>query len=279
MNRFTTSFEGLERFVKTSDGARIRTVVQGEGLQTVVLAHGYGGAAEHWNLITAPLVEHGWRVVSFDQRGHGKSTIGSDGVGPQQMGADYAAILRAYDLEDVVLVGHSMGGFLSIQFLLDGVPSDRARVRALLLMATFAGDVNRDNPQNRLLIPLIRSGVLQFLLRFRAIQVAFTKSLAGHFEMDMVDPFIQAFLAQDHGTLVPILQALVDVNHYPRLGEIDLPCTVVVGDSDKTTPSFHAREMHVGIGGSRLVSLPGAGHALNWETPQAVVDEIVAFGA
>ena len=58
------------------------------------------------------------RVVAFDQRGHGGSTIGSDGIGSRQMASDYGAVLEAYDVNNGVLVGHSMGGFLALAFLL-----------------------------------------------------------------------------------------------------------------------------------------------------------------
>ena len=154
---------GVERTVEGADGASLRTVSTGEGAQTVVLAHGYGAGADAWNMMAPMLASRGLRVVAFDQRGHGSSTIGSSGIGTAQMAADYGSILGAYQLEDAILVGHSMGGFLAIAFLLDG-HEGTDRVGALALLSTFAGDVSRDNAQNRLQIPLIKSGLLPRLL-------------------------------------------------------------------------------------------------------------------
>lgn len=266
---------GTESFVERADGTALRTVAVGSGERTVVLAHGYAGAADHWNLVAPMLVDAGLSVVAFDQRGHGASSIGSGGTGSSEMASDYGAILEFYDLHDATLAGHSMGGFLALTFLLSGADPAR-RIDSLLLMGTFAGDVSRSNPQNRLQIPLIKSGVLQRLLRFGPVAKAFTKSLVGdEFEQDMVDAFVPRFLEADHANLVPILEAMVEENRYGQLSEIDRPCTIVIGTKDKTTPPFHTEDLHAGIGGSKLVSLDGVGHALNWEAPETIAREII----
>ena len=272
---YTAPLEGTEHIVETADGAKLRTVVTGSGDQTVLLAHGYGGAAAHWTLIASRLTAEGLRVISFDQRGHSGSSVGSNGTGSGAMAADYGAILEHHDATNVTLVGHSMGGFLSIAFLL----SDSAaveRIGSLLLMGTFAGDVSRKNPQNKLQIPLIKSGILQKMLGIGPVAKGFTKSLIGDdFEPEMIDAFVPVFLDADHAELIPILQAMVDENRYDRLGEIDMPCTIVVGSKDKTTPPFHTADLHAGIAGSKLLTLPGIGHGLNWEAPDEIAAEIV----
>ena len=206
---------------------------------------------------------------------HGQSTIGSAGVSTAQMASDYAAILEAYELTNTTLVGHSMGGFISIAFLLDGHAASVSRVGSLLLMGTFASDVNRDNPQNRVQIPPIKSGILQRLLRFGPVGQEFTKSLIGDdYKPEMADAFVPTFMQAKHSRLIPILQAMVDESRYDRLNEITIPTTVLVGEKDKTTPAFHTEDLHRGIAGSKLVRLPGIGHGLNWEAPDRVVEEI-----
>lgn len=267
-----------EKLVERPDGTSIRTLSAGAGPRTAILAHGYGYTADEWSVVGPTLVDAGFRVIAFDQRGHGGSTIGSEGIGTRQMAGDYGAVLAAHDVADGVLVGHSMGGFLALAFLLDGPDDERARIGACLLMATFAGDVSRDNPQNRVQIPLLKSGILQRLLGIDAIATAFTRTLVGRpFDKAMVDPFIAPFRAQNHARLVPILEAFVSENNYGRLGEIDTPCTIVVGSRDKTTPPFHTRDLHAGIAGSKLVTIPDKGHLLNWEAPDEIVAEILVL--
>ena len=75
-------------------------------------------------------VERGNRVIAFDQRGHGRSTLGSDGSGSAAMAGDYHAVLEHFDVRDGVLVGHSMGGFVAIRAVLDH-PDMTQRLRGL----------------------------------------------------------------------------------------------------------------------------------------------------
>jgi len=264
---------GDERFIERPDGTRIRTRSLGDGADTVVLAHGYGFTMDEWNIIAPMLAERDFRVIAFDQRGHGHSTPGSDGIGSIQMAGDYDAVIRGYDVEDAILVGHSMGGFLSMLYMLE---HGTDRLRAALLMATFAGDVSRDNAQNKLQIPLLETGILMALVGIPPIGTLFVRSLTGRpFDPAMTRPVLDVMRAQDHRALVPILKALSDESHYARLGAIDIPCSIIVGTLDHTTPPFHTDEMHARIPNSTLERLPNKGHLLNWEAPEAIVEHIV----
>jgi pimeloyl-ACP methyl ester carboxylesterase len=273
-NPYATPVPGDERIVTSGDGAQILTVSAGDG-PTVVLAHGFAVDRNEWNVVAARLVAGGHRVIAFDQRGHGRSTAGRGGIGSGPMAQDYAAVLEAYDVRDGVLAMHSMGGFVGIRFLLEHPDVVRERLRGALLLATFAGDVNRDNAQNRLQIPLIRSGVLPWLVRSDLVGRPFARTIMGKKGNDeMGAAFLRMFRAQDFGPLVPILRAMVDENRYPELGAIDLPVAIMVGTADKTTPPFHTDELHAGIRGSTLERVPDVGHMVVWEEPEAVVSAI-----
>jgi pimeloyl-ACP methyl ester carboxylesterase len=278
-NPYATVIPGDERIVTSDDGAQILTVSVGDG-PTVVLAHGFAVDRNEWNVVAAQLVARGHRVIAFDQRGHGRSTPGREGIGSGPMAQDYVAVLEAYDVRDGVLAMHSMGGFVGIRFLLEHPQVVQERLKGALLLATFAGDVNRDNAQNRLQIPLIRSGVLPWLVRSDLVGRPFAKTIMGKKGNDeMGAAFLSMFRAQDFGPLVPILKAMVDENRYPQLGAIDLPVTIMVGTADKTTPPFHTDELHAGIRGSTLERVPDAGHMVVWEEPEAVVSAIERLGA
>lgn len=268
---------GEVRVVTTADGTSLHTVSAGEG-PTVVLAHGFAIDSDEWNVIADDLVGCGFRIVAFDQRGHGRSTTGSDGIGSRQMAGDYVAVLEAYDVTDGVLVMHSMGGFIGVRFLVENPEVVARRLRGAMLVATFAGDVNRDNAQNKMQIPLIRTGILPAMVRSDLIGKPFARTLMGDKKTDaMVESFLRMFRAQNLGALIPILEAMVEENRYPDLGSITLPCTILVGSKDKTTPPFHTDDLHAGIAGSRLVRVPGAGHTVNWEAADVIVAEIEAL--
>lgn len=277
LNDFKRPLAAAERVITTDDGTRLSTVSMGSGTP-VVLAHGFAIDMHEWNVIAEDLVRRGFRVIAFDQRGHGRSDIGSQGVGTRQMVDDYLAVLRDYDVTGGILVGHSMGGFLAIRALVEQPTALARHLRGCVLMATFAGDVNRKNFQNRVQIPMIQSGVMGKMIRSNAAAAFLAKSVMGDEKHpQMMDAFIDTFRRTDLQQLVPILTAFVKEDRYGELGNISLPCRIVVGEKDKTTPPFHTDWLHEGIKGSTLRRIPGKGHMLNWEAPEILVEEIVAL--
>jgi non-heme chloroperoxidase len=266
-----------ERIVTSSDGTRLSTVSMGSGTP-VVLAHGFGLDMHCWNVVADDLVSKGLKVIAFDQRGHGRTDVGSEGVGSRQMVDDYLAVLRAYDVSNGILVGHSMGGFLAIRALIER-PTEMARhLRGCVLMATFAGDINRKNLQNRIQIPMIQSGLMSKLIRSDTSAAFFAKSVIGDEKHPaMMNAFTATFRKSNLKQLVPILTAFVKEDRYDQLGNVSLPCRIVVGEKDKTTPPFHTDWLHRGIKGSTLKRIPKMGHMLNWESPEILVGEITAL--
>jgi pimeloyl-ACP methyl ester carboxylesterase len=265
--------DGAEIMIERPDGTRIRAIAAGDG-PTIVFAHGYGATLQEWNVIWS-LLGNEYRLIAYDQRGHGRSTIGADGISSAAMAGDLAAVLEYFDVRDGVLIGHSMGGFLSLIFLLDHPDAARAHLQHAIIMASFAGDVGRGAPQTRLQIPLIQSGIMERMAQTETYGWAFTASLAGARPAPaIVETYRRLFAAQHHRPLVPILRAFLAESYYSRLGEITLPCTVVYGLSDKTTPALHSETIAQGIPSAQLVRVPAAGHLINWEAPEWIVEII-----
>ncbi len=273
-------FEGIENTIMTKDGTKIYALEAGKGEKTIVLAHGYGFTSQEWNVIAPQLVQLGYRVIAFDQRGHGKSSIGSDGISSLSMASDYKSIFEFYDIQNATLVGHSMGGFLAMKFMLDYPEMLQTRIKNCVLMATFAGDVNKNNFQNRLQIPLIKSGILLNLIKIKAIGNAFVKSLLGENpDNEVIRVFSEIFQAQNHKALIPILEAFGNENYYSQLYKITVPCTVIIGSRDKTTPPFHSEDLARLIPNSKKIVINNKGHGLNWEAPESIVQEIIALNS
>ena len=172
------------------------------------------------------------------KHGHGRSTIGANGLGSRQMVDDYLAALGKYDVSIGVLVGHSMGGFIAIRALVEQSDAMASHLGGCLMMATFASDVKDEGMMNAL---------------------------------------IDAFHKKDLKSLVPILTAFVVEDRYSQLSKVSLPCTIIVGTKDKTTPPFHTDDLHKGIKNSKLVRVLTKVHMLNWEAPQALITKIIAL--
>ncbi|AGC62100.1 peroxidase [Mycobacterium liflandii 128FXT] len=272
--------QGERVAITRPDGAVLHALVAGRGTP-VILVHGYCASLTEWNFVWDELLARGLRVIAFDQRGHGRSTLGAEGIGSEPMADDLAAVLQHFDIRDGVLVGHSMGGFVSIRALLDhGALAQR--LRAVVLFATWAGRVLDGAPQNRLQIPLLERGILQRLLRSRTIAVLFGAAQCGARPSPaMISVFLEWFHQHldRHGPHLPIVRAFSREDRYPRLAEISVPAVVMVGSTDRTTPPSHSHRLAAGIPGARLVTVPGAGHLLSWEAVDELAEVVESFAA
>ena len=89
-----------------------------------------------WDGVTRTLVADGHRVVRYDQRGHGRSTVGTEGLSIERIGRDLRCVLEHVDARDAVVAGHSLGG-MAIQSLAITDPDVlRDRVSSVVLVAT-----------------------------------------------------------------------------------------------------------------------------------------------
>src|ERR1700735_3261554 len=95
--------------VKTKDG--VDTFYKGWGTgQPIVFSHGWPLSADDWDSQMLFFVQHGYRVVAHDRRGHGRSTQTSGGHDMDHYADDLAAVTAHLDLHDAIHVGHSTGG-------------------------------------------------------------------------------------------------------------------------------------------------------------------------
>ena len=276
MEELMAPFPGDEFYLDTSDGTKLRTMSHGSGSQ-IVFAHGYGVTSSEWNLITERMWPTGRHVIGFDQRGHGGSTIGSDGIGSSEMASDYKAVLEHYDVRDGVLVAHSMGTFLAIKFLLDHPEVVADRLKGVVLVSPFAGDVAEGAPQTALQIPMIKSGFMDAMANHPIYGTLFASTIFGNKAPSQLEVFRRDFCDTSHKPLIPILEAFVNESNYGRLSEIDIPVRVICGTNDMTTPPRHSERIAEGIPGATLTWVDGAGHSLNWEAIDEVIAEITHF--
>jgi pimeloyl-ACP methyl ester carboxylesterase len=242
------------------DGHPLSYAVTGGGEPTLVLVHGAGGSHATWTRQLEGLADHA-TVVALDLAGHGRS--GGDG---RRSMADYAQLVReaivALGRGRVVLGGHSMGGGIA-QTIALGWPE---MLRGLVLVGTGA----------RL---RVLPRIFELLGQDPAAAAAFITGIAW-------SPSARAALRE--GGRRALLETRAAVTHgdftacdafdaMARVGEIALPTLVVVGEDDQLTPLRYAEYLAGHIRGARLARIPGAGHFVTLEAPDAVNAAIRAF--
>jgi non-heme chloroperoxidase len=95
--------------VTTADGIDIFFKDWGSG-QPIVFSHGWPLSADDWDTQMMFFLNHGYRVIAHDRRGHGRSTQTPDGHDMDHYADDLAAVVEHLDLHDAIHVGHSTGG-------------------------------------------------------------------------------------------------------------------------------------------------------------------------
>ena len=95
--------------IPSSDGLKIHAESWGSGEPVIVFVHGWSCDRGYWSAQVKDLVGD-YRVVTIDLAGHGQSAAGRKAYSIEAFGQDVAAVLSEWDLANVILVGHSMGG-------------------------------------------------------------------------------------------------------------------------------------------------------------------------
>src|SRR6201999_3059946 len=102
--------------ITTKDGLDIYYKDWGSG-QPIVFSHGWPLSADDWNTQMLFFLNHGFRVIAHDRRGHGRSSQVADGHDMDHYADDLAAVTSHLGLKNVVHVGHSTGGGEVVRYL------------------------------------------------------------------------------------------------------------------------------------------------------------------
>src|ERR1700681_4045663 len=102
--------------ITTKDGTEIFYKDWGSG-QPIVFSHGWPLSADDWDAQMLFFLNHGYRVIAHDRRGHGRSSQTGDGHDMDHYADDLAALMAHLDLKNIIHVGHSTGGGEVVHYL------------------------------------------------------------------------------------------------------------------------------------------------------------------
>lgn len=259
------------------DGGEIFVVESGSG-PPILLSHGVTLSVRTWAKQLDDLPQEGFRVIAFDHRGHGESTLGTAGHGIEQLARDMWTVLEGLDLHDVVIVGHSMGGIAAQSFCIHHPDVARERVAGVVLLSSLARSPLGANPRVTRLMTQVINGMPDGAGALRARDLGLVIARIG-FGRDPVPAQVEAtremMLATSSATRRDAVKALAGLDLTSRLAEIDRPTLVIGGTADLIAPIAESRRMARRILGARLEELPGAGHMVMLERPE-LLDRLIA---
>lgn len=270
-------------FATTADGTQLHFTDWGDAeAQTLLLVHGFAASQTMWNNQIPAFLEAGLRCVTFDRRGHGRSDVPGRGYDLDTLAADIAAVAAYLDLNDAVLVGHSLGGAESVRYL--SAHAD-GRIAGLVLSAPSAPMLRSapDNPDG-VSPDVIALGRQAFREDVGAAIQAFTTEAflgPGH----AISPLLADAARRQFAELpLQVLLATYDTNAAvdlrADLGSISVPTLIIHGDADQNNPlELTSRRAAQLMPDARLVVLEGAGHGLYRSEAQRYATEIINFAA
>ncbi len=260
--------------VLTDDGARIDACVDGSAVsRAVVLIHGFPFARAIWDAQSDALAEVA-RVVRLDLRGAGKSSVPDGPYLMERLAADVAMLLDALGIERAALVGHSLGGYVSLAFA--RMFTERVSHLALVSSRLAADTVE---------------------------QAAARRALADRTEQNAaIEPVVQAYLPRLFSPITRENRAAVVERAYDiarqtsALGaaaalrgmalrapsddiavDLDLPVLVIAGELDAVVPIGESREVARRFPRGEIVECSESGHLPMLEEPERVSDALAGW--
>ncbi|GAB2569201.1 alpha/beta fold hydrolase [Microlunatus antarcticus] len=252
----------------------------------VVLIHGWPLSGESWSEQTGPLAEAGYRVVTYDRRGFGSSDkpkgLGTSGYDYDTLAEDLHGVLTELDLNDVTLVGFSMGGGEVARY---ATKYDNERVHSVV----FAGavppfmaksDDNPDGPLDAETAEIFEAGVKNSRETF--FDQFATQFFSANGVLVVTEDQRQQALAleaqADHRAELGCLNAFGTTDFRDDLKNISVPTLVIHGDSDGVVPfEGSGQRTHAAIAGSELVVVEGGPHGFNVSHAGEFNESLIAF--
>jgi pimeloyl-ACP methyl ester carboxylesterase len=210
-------------------------------------------------------------AFAITQRGHGASSKPAEGYRYQDMADDLLGFLNAHDLPTAVIVGHSMGSMVAQRF----AAAYPTRVAGLVLMGAFrtmhrypAFEEYWDSTLCTLSDPVDPAVAREF-------QVS---TLARPVPPDFLETVISESLHVPARVWRDTFRGFLDTPDFSaELSRVAAPTLIAWGELDAYPSRSDQEALQQAIGGSRLVTYPGAGHAFHWEDPDRFAADLVAF--
>jgi 3-oxoadipate enol-lactonase len=254
------------------NGIDIDYLIEGDGPETVVMVNGLADEKESWGYQTPDLVEAGYRVLTFDNRGVGKSSMPPGPYTTKQFAADTKALVDELGLSRFHMMGTSMGGMIAQEYAI----AHGSDLKSLTLSSTYAAPgpfCGRMFSMWADMAPILGVSFVMRDVTLWAFTLPFFETRASELEefevaMGAIAQPVDAYLAQ--------LSSIQTHDASDRLDRITTPTLVIAGEEDILIPVELSRRLQQAIAGSEFQTTPG-GHASVWEHPEPFNEAVIAF--
>jgi len=269
-------------FVEAGDRARLFYAEWGAG-KAVVFASGFGMPGDMWNYQRDDLAAAGFRCITYDRRGHGRSDRPASGYDMDTLADDLASLIKGTGLTDAVLVGHSMGAAEVIRYL---TRHGTARVSGIVLSAPTTPSVLKSDDSPGGLDPEALEASWDLLRRDAGTWLVTAMGSgpnywgADHHVSQLVSEWaMRQIIDTPPSVLIETNRAFAYADSAAELAEISVPALVIHGDADggATALELTGRRTAALIPQARLVVIHNAGHGLYVSEAARYNAELIKF--
>lgn len=248
----------------------------------VVLVHGWPLSGASWEKQAMALMDAGYRVITYDRRGFGRSSRPMWGYEYDTLARDLDMLVSALDLRDATLVGFSMGTGEVARYL-GRYGSARVRRAAFLSSVPPFLLKTEDNPNgvdqgvfDQIMTSLSRDRLAyltMFLNDFYNVDV-----LGGSLVSDEVVRFSWNVAADSSPKAIIDCVPAWLTDFRGDIPRIDVPALIIHGDADRVMPiGATAMPLHEMLQGSHMVTVEGGPHGIIWTHADQVNTELLDF--
>jgi non-heme chloroperoxidase len=268
--------------ITTKDGAEIFYKDWGSG-QPIVFHHGWPLSSDDWDTQMLFFVQHGYRVVGIDRRGHGRSSQVSDGHDMDHYAADAAAVVEHLDLRNAIHIGHSTGGGEVTRYV---ARHSNGRVAKAVLMAAVP-PIMVKSPNNPDGLPIeVFDGFRKSLAANRA---QFYREIAanpfygfnrpGAHRLDgVIENWWRQGMMGGAKAHYDGIKAFSETDLTEDLKSIDVPTLVMQGDDDQVVPYRGAALLQEKLLKHATLKLyPGYPHGMLTTYSDTINQDLLAF--
>jgi pimeloyl-ACP methyl ester carboxylesterase len=252
-----------EKNIRTDDISVSYTDNEKNTAVTVVFIHGFPLNKTMWDLQRQALGER-FRVIAYDIRGFGNTEIGIQDFSIDLFATDLLRFLDKRQLNNVVLCGLSMGGYIAMR----AAETSTARIIGLILCDTQCTADTKKARSNRIkkIDAIRRNGIELFADHVLSDSFPSNASERNSKELIEVRSMIEG---TREDVLCNTLMALANRDEAcSKLHSISIPTLILVGADDTVTPPARSAFMHERIAGSTLHTISQAGHYSNIDNPE-----------
>ncbi len=241
--------------------------------EPLLLIMGVGGDLQAWALQVPVLAKH-YRVITYDNRGAGRTSSPDKPYSIAQMADDAVALLDALGIQKAHVLGFSMGGYIAQELVLN----HPERVNKLILLGTAPGIDGYGRTVVNTLVDVRRTNMSrEQIVRNMSIWLYSADLLSdpSRYERAILNSVGNPYVQQDHA-FIRQAQAILGFDARERLGGVKSPTLVVVGKEDILVPPRNSEALAKLIPGATLKVLSG-GHVGCIEFPHEYNEAFIEF--